>query len=220
MTDNSRSRFKNVKHGQEPGDVSRSEKIRIREHMTRPRAFEKLSHYFDTKRAKSFIRNILKPKERATLKRRAISEAEDMLATLDMIENPRAVCILLTQGTGDDLRVLAVSRRDDPNAFGLPGGKVDAGEEPLDAAVRELREETGLDVTLSKRDLNEVLEIVCRGEIDYQSTAYALDYDPAMGTPATQPDEGVVAWVRPGVLLQGPFRDYNRVLFERVGIPL
>jgi 8-oxo-dGTP diphosphatase len=32
-------------------------------------------------------------------------------------------------------------------AYGFPGGKVDAGESPIAAVVRELREETGLEAT-------------------------------------------------------------------------
>lgn len=47
-------------------------------------------------------------------------------------------------------RVLTVRKRG-TDAFMFPGGKPEAGEEPLDAAVREVREELGLDI--DPRDL-------------------------------------------------------------------
>ena len=37
-----------------------------------------------------------------------------------------------------------------PNNWGFPGGKIEPGEAPLDAAVRETKEETGLDVSDTK----------------------------------------------------------------------
>jgi 8-oxo-dGTP pyrophosphatase MutT (NUDIX family) len=40
--------------------------------------------------------------------------------------------------------ILSVPRRNNPNDFGLPGGKVEEGESEVDAAARELFEETGL----------------------------------------------------------------------------
>ena len=40
--------------------------------------------------------------------------------------------------------ILGVSRKDDPNDFGLPGGKCEPGEDSLTTALRELREETGV----------------------------------------------------------------------------
>ena len=40
--------------------------------------------------------------------------------------------------------VVMVTRKEEPWAFALPGGKVEPGEEPLMAAVRELHEETNL----------------------------------------------------------------------------
>ena len=40
--------------------------------------------------------------------------------------------------------VLMVTRKEEPDAFALPGGKVELGEDPVAAAIRELAEETGI----------------------------------------------------------------------------
>lgn len=45
---------------------------------------------------------------------------------------------------GDDGRVLVFERTDRPGNWQLPQGGLDIGEEPLDGALRELREETGI----------------------------------------------------------------------------
>lgn len=45
-------------------------------------------------------------------------------------------------------RIVLIERRHAPSGWALPGGFVDVGETVEQAAVREAREETGLDVTL------------------------------------------------------------------------
>ena len=52
-------------------------------------------------------------------------------------------------GEGGPVGVVLVERRNPPHGWALPGGFVDYGETCECAAVREMREETGLDVELT-----------------------------------------------------------------------
>ena len=52
---------------------------------------------------------------------------------------------------GDRRRVLLVRRRNPPHGWALPGGFIDYGESVERAAVREAKEETGLDVALERQ---------------------------------------------------------------------
>jgi len=56
------------------------------------------------------------------------------------------VAVLVTRGEA----ILLVQRDNEPalGLWSLPGGYVDVGEDPVRAAVRECREETGLDVEI------------------------------------------------------------------------
>ena len=63
---------------------------------------------------------------------------------------PQAVCIL-TLRNFDPLTV----QRKNSSKYGLPGGSIEKGETPKQAAVREFKEETG--ITINEENLVEVL---------------------------------------------------------------
>lgn len=48
----------------------------------------------------------------------------------------------------DDQQRVLLAHRTDHDLWNLPGGKVEPGETPWDAVIREVKEETGLDATV------------------------------------------------------------------------
>lgn len=124
----------------------------------------------------------------------------------------QAVCLLIEK----DGRYLGVGRPYDHETFGLPGGKVDPGETPIKAAVRELEEETNLKTT--EDCLTEVFKEVCESDIqqdapEYETITYSVSYwtgDPEQG------DAGLVKWLTKEELMSGPFGDYNQKLFNKI----
>ncbi|UJW33230.1 NUDIX hydrolase [Saccharothrix sp. AJ9571] len=75
----------------------------------------------------------------------------------------------------EDGRLLLIRRANEPGAglWSLPGGRVESGETDNDALVREMREETGLEVVPG-----ELVGVVQRGPYDihdYRCTAVSGD---------------------------------------------
>lgn len=125
----------------------------------------------------------------------------------DLIDGmPKAACVLIWQ----DGKILAVSRPDDPDAFTLPGGGLDPGESFAQAAARELKEETGLDAI----NLRPVYGGIEDSDEDHITWVFEGDIDGVFGTEET----GRIAWVTPSVLVDGPFGEYNKRLFDQLGI--
>jgi len=120
----------------------------------------------------------------------------------------QAACCLIVSGDG---KILAVSRKDDPTMLGLPGGKVDPGETPEEAAARELWEECGIEAL----DMHEVFS--CSDAQGYVTTTFACKADGEIHTD----EPGVIRWVEPSVLLDpgsSPFTDYNKKLLNVTGM--
>lgn len=119
-----------------------------------------------------------------------------------------AVCAIMFRVDG---YILAVSRRGQPDNLGLPGGKVDPGETPEQAIIREVREETGLKVL----SLEPVFERPCIGKDTYRAICYVAEYS---GVPQSV-EEGIsVKWITWERLLdpKGSFAEYNRQLYEHL----
>jgi mutator protein MutT len=105
-------------------------------------------------------------------------------------------CVVLTK----EDKILGVTRKHNHNDWGLPGGKIDPGETPLQAIVRETKEETGLDIS----NIELVDERVFKDRIVYLFKADwkgEINYDPLT--------EGVCDWISWKELLEGSFGEYN-----------
>lgn len=119
-----------------------------------------------------------------------------------MKEKKLAVTALIYNEHGE---ILAVSRKTDQNDFGLPGGKVDPGESMEASLIREVKEETGLDVTSCKAYFT-------RDDGDYVSTTFLCNYTGEINTT----EAGLVKWTNFEEIKRGTFGAYNTMLEEHL----
>lgn len=106
----------------------------------------------------------------------------------------------------DKTKLLGVSRKDNSKLFGLPGGKVDEGESMTEGVIREVKEETGLNVKSAS-------PIFLREDGEFVAAVYLVtDYNGEVSTK----ESGVVAWITFEDLKQGAFSEYNTKLEQHL----
>ena len=62
---------------------------------------------------------------------------------IEVFKNPKPTVDIIIEMTGG---IVLIHRKNEPKVWAIPGGFVDYGESLEDAAVREAKEETGLDI--------------------------------------------------------------------------
>ncbi len=105
--------------------------------------------------------------------------------------------------------ILSICRRQNRSKFGLIGGQVEEGESPRDAAIRETKQECGLDVSSCEAILvREETDYLAGSEVFMTHCYYAMSWT---GTP--EPLEGLeLRWLTIEELISseiGAFPEYN-----------
>jgi 8-oxo-dGTP pyrophosphatase MutT (NUDIX family) len=111
---------------------------------------------------------------------------------------PKASLVLLVNPKG---KILSVSRKDNIFDKNIIGGKVDSGETFGQAAIRECKEETNLDIY-------NLIPIFIRKDGKFICVTYLADYSGNI----EQNEKGAIEWIQYDELFKGSFGNYNREL--------
>ena len=126
-------------------------------------------------------------------------------AKLECYRNPTpTVDIIIAVDKG----IVLIMRRNDPVGWAIPGGFVDYGESLEDAAVREAREETSLDVILEGQ-----LKTYSRPDRDpRQHTISTVFMARGAGTPIAADDAAQIGVFREDTLPEPLMFDHGEIL--------
>lgn len=110
--------------------------------------------------------------------------------------------------------VLLVQRRNEPDAglWGFPGGKVEWGESVLDAASRELREETGVEAC--PVEMLSTFDVIFRedDQVMHHFVMIAVLCEWSSGEPVAADDAMDAAWIELADIASGQYATSERVL--------
>lgn len=135
----------------------------------------------------------------------------------DRLNHPHGVSALAFR----DGKVLACKRRKGA-LWGYPGGKVDPGESPQEALLREVREETG--ISLSLQNASFLYEGICASDgpagRPYWVYAFICQIPDEM-EPVPMAGEPPSCWMEPREFLRlSAFQDFNRTTLLKAGFVL
>ena len=108
-----------------------------------------------------------------------------------------SVVVLFNQG-----KILTVSRKNNPDDFGLPGGKLEPNESFEDGAIREVKEETGLDIW-------GLVPVFYRMDDKFFAVCFVAQWKGELDHTL---EEGVVKWANFSEIVRGSFGKYNAQL--------
>jgi len=118
----------------------------------------------------------------------------------------------------NDKGEILVIRRTDNGNLAVPGGGMDLGESIVETAVRETKEETGIDVEITGivgiySNPRHVIEYTSDGEVR-QEFSIVFTARPVGGSPATSSESSEVAWVDPREVIKGRMHPSMRQRIE------
>lgn len=123
-------------------------------------------------------------------------------------QTPLLAVDLIIRHPANPGRVLVIERRNPPAGWALPGGFVDRGETVEQAAVREAREETSLEVRLEA-----LLGVYSDPERDLRGHTVSVVYVArGEGEARAQDDAGDLRWLDPEDRTQPLAFDHRRIL--------
>jgi ADP-ribose pyrophosphatase len=78
-----------------------------------------------------------------TLEVHQVQLEDGSVSTRELVWHPDAVCVVVITKSGETVLVKQYRKAVERPLLEIPAGKIDAGEDPMKAAVRELQEEVG-----------------------------------------------------------------------------